>query len=70
MPFINESPNQYHAALMRRLLSGSTLYLYFSANNSISNKKRLHLEHTLPETSATTASFGCSRHDDIPVIII
>lgn len=70
MPFIKESTNQYHATLMRRLLSGSTLYLYFSANYSISNNKRLHLEHTLPETSATTASFGCSRHDDIPVIII
>lgn len=60
MAFIMELSNQYHTILLPMLSAGSTLYLYFSSICSISDNKSLHLKHILPETCATTASFGVS----------
>lgn len=69
MPFIMESSNQHYTILTPLLLQGSTLYLCFPFNYSISGDKSLHLEHALPESWTTTASPGSSRHDDIPVAL-
>lgn len=69
MPFIIESSNQYHTVLVPLLPLSCTLYPYFSLNYGISNNKSLHLEHTLPETCATTASFSSSLRDGVPVAL-
>lgn len=69
MPFIMESSNLYHTILLPLLPPGSTLYLYFPSNYSISDNKSLQSEHILPETCTTTASFSGSLHDDIPVVL-
>lgn len=69
MPFIIESSNQYHTILVPLLPLCCTLYPYFSLNYGISNNKSLHLEHTVPETCATTASFSSSLRDGIPVAL-
>lgn len=57
MPFTMELSNQYHTELLPLLPPRSSKYLYFPSICSISNNKRLHLEHRLPETCATTSSF-------------